>query len=209
MRSAPQDSARKGKEARDAALASGALLMHPYKFPCFQPKKVKGVKKSPVVPGSAVEEEMIEECRKFIRWMLTSECSSIKNSGYVTKCNCRKDIREGDIDDGARAMVNFYTLSQQGRDMKVQNLIRSAMLLKKRPRFKKLGDKRKRTEVERMSGKIFLLFYTYREHRRTRLVHRILCCMSTLVLFYNIPFSRFKVMEKNWLMDKQLCRFMP
>ena len=107
MSSAPQDLAQKGKEARDAALASGALLMHPYKFPCFQPKKVKGVKKSPVVPGSAVEEEMIEECRKFIRWMLTSECLSLKNSGYVTKCDCRKNMREGDLVHGTRVMVNF------------------------------------------------------------------------------------------------------
>ena len=41
MSSAPQELARKGKEARDAALASGALLMHPYKFPCFQPKKLR------------------------------------------------------------------------------------------------------------------------------------------------------------------------
>ena len=40
---------------------------------------------------------MMEECRKFIRWMMQTECSSHKNSGYVPKCDCQKDIREDDI----------------------------------------------------------------------------------------------------------------
>ena len=195
--SSPQESARKGKEARDAALASGDLLPHPYKLPRFQPKKIKGVKRSPVVPGSAVEEEMMEECRKFIRWMLRSECSSRQNSGYVTKCDCRKDIRAQDIDFGARAMVNYYIMSPEGRDMKVQDQILRGKLSKKRQRYKKLGNKRKRKEVTRMTGKIFLLFYTYRRVRRIRLAHRVQCCLSTLLLFYNIPWHRFKKIEKD------------
>ena len=88
MSSAPKESARKGKEARDATLASGELLPHPFKLPRFQSKKLKVINKNPVVPGSTVEEEMMEECRKFIRWMLRSDCASRQNSGYVKKCDC-------------------------------------------------------------------------------------------------------------------------
>ena len=60
MSSAPKESSQKGKEARDAALASGEFLPYPFKLTHFQSNKLKGVKKNQVVPGSAMEEEMME-----------------------------------------------------------------------------------------------------------------------------------------------------
>ena len=170
MSSTPKESARKVKEARDASLASGELLHHPFKLPCFESKKLKGIKKNPVVIGISVEEEMMEECRKFIRWMLRSDCASRQNSGYVTKCNCQKDIGEDDIDHEARAMVNYFNMSQHGRYLKIQDQIFRGKMAKKRQWVKRLGNKRKRKEVKRMSGKIFLLFYTYWKCSRNRLV---------------------------------------
>ena len=42
--SSAQQAALKGKEQRDAALASGDLLLHPYKLTQFQPKKFRAGK---------------------------------------------------------------------------------------------------------------------------------------------------------------------
>lgn len=52
--SSPKELAQKDKEAIGAALASGEMLPHLFKLPHFQLKKLKGVKKNHVVPGSTV-----------------------------------------------------------------------------------------------------------------------------------------------------------
>ena len=119
--SSAQQAALKGKEQRDAALASGDLLLHPYKLTQFQPKKVRGRKTSPVVPGSTVEEQMQQKCKKYVEWMRKNKCTSRQNSGYVTNCNCRESIRDEDVCHAAVSMVNFFTLLQHGRDVRVQD----------------------------------------------------------------------------------------
>ena len=54
-----------------------------------------------------------------------------------------------------------------------------------------------------MTGKLFLLFYTFRRERAgQRLVYLVRSCLSTLLMFYNIPFYRFKGIEKDLLANK-------
>lgn len=65
--------ARIGKEKRDTALKNGQSMLHLYKIKRFQPIIVRGVKKNHVVPGSALEEDMLVKCKKFISFMLTQE----------------------------------------------------------------------------------------------------------------------------------------
>ena len=48
-----------------------------------------------------------------------------------------------------------------------------------------------------MSGKLFTLFYTRRDIRSISQVYEIRCCLHTLLMFYNIPYKRFKNIEKN------------
>ena len=143
-----QLAASTGKERRDSSLACGATKLHPYRLPQFKPKIVRGRKKSPVVLGSPVEAQMLHECEEYIRWMKENPCTNRQNSGYKTQCACREDIREEDISAGALQMVNFFTLSQRGRDVKIQDEVWRGRSQKKNPRFKKLGNARKRKKVE-------------------------------------------------------------
>ena len=62
-----------GKEKRDAAVQSGEQMEQPYKIKRFQPKIVRSANKNLVVPGSALEANMLIECNKFIRWIFTQE----------------------------------------------------------------------------------------------------------------------------------------
>ena len=78
------NAAKVGKEKRDAALQSGQSMLHPYKIKRFQPKIVGGVKKNPVVPGSAVEADMLVEFNKCISFIATQECVSLNNNLYIT-----------------------------------------------------------------------------------------------------------------------------
>ena len=79
--SSAQLAALKGKQRIDAALANGELLAHPFKLPQFRSKKVKGISKSPVVPGNILEEVLRDECAVFIGWTRTKNCTSKKNNG--------------------------------------------------------------------------------------------------------------------------------
>ena len=193
-----------GKERRDAAALSGATKLHPYRLPQFKPKIIRGMKKSPVVLGSPVEAKMLDKCEEYIRWMIDQPCTNRRNSGYVTKCQCRADIKEEDISEGALQMVNFFTLSQRGRDVKIQDEVRRGRSRKKNPRFIELGNRRKRKKVERMKGKLFLLYFSYRENARgQKLLYRIQSCLSTYLMFYNIPYDRFKTIENELLGGKK------
>ena len=148
-----------GKEKRDAALQSGEMMLHPYKIKRFEPKIVGGVKKSPVVPGSAAEADMLMECKKFISFIASKECVSPNNNTCTSKCDCRKPMVEENISTGAEAMVQaniqtgveamvqYYTLSQFGRDVSCKNWVRHNWILKGRQHFKKLGMNRKRQNV--------------------------------------------------------------
>ena len=179
-------------------------MTHPYRLPQFQPKIVRGKKVSPVVLGSPVEEQMLQECEKYIRWMKENNCTNRRNSGYVTKCDCREDIREEDARDGAMQMVNFYSMSQRGRDVKIRDEILKARSEKKNPRFQKLGHRRKRSKVERMRGKIFHLFYSHRcETRARKVAYCVGCCLHTFLMVYNVPYSRFKTIENDVLQGKR------
>ena len=113
--SSAQVAAHKGKERIDAALSNGDLLSHPYKLSQFCSKTVKGVAKSPVVPGNVVEEMLRDECAVFFGWMRTQECTSKENNGYVTKCDCRADIRDGDVLYTAVAMAIFLPCQSAGK----------------------------------------------------------------------------------------------
>ena len=77
-------------------------------------------------------------------------------------------------------MVNFFTLSQRERDVKIQEKIRRGRLQKKNPQFAELGNARKRRTVEQMKGKLFLLYYSHRGRgRRRRLVYPVKSCLHT------------------------------
>ena len=71
------------------------------------------------------------------------------------------------------------------------------MLRKTRPRYLNLGNKRVRREEDRMNGKLFTLFYTRRDIRSISQVYELRCCLHTLLMFYNISYKRFKLIEKN------------
>ena len=131
--SSPQLAASIGKERRDAAAASRAVMTHPFKLPQFQPKIVRGKKLSPVILGSPVEELMLQECKKFIRWIKINNCTNQRNSGYVTKCDCRKNIREEDTRDRAMQMVNYFSMSKRGRDVKIRDRVKKRGWRRKTP----------------------------------------------------------------------------
>ena len=59
------------------------------------------------------EARILEECTVYIRWMMKLECLSPVNAMYNHKvlCGCRDQIVEEDVDIGAAAMVQFFTLS--------------------------------------------------------------------------------------------------
>ena len=135
--------ARIGKEKRDAARQSGESIKHSYKVKRFQPKIVGGIKKNPVVPGSVLEEDMLFECKKFISFMLTQECVSPNKNSYITNCDCRSTILEANITSGAQAMIQFFTLSPYGRDVKCQDWVRRNWIFKVHQHFKKIGRNRK------------------------------------------------------------------
>ena len=195
--SSAQLAALKGKERIYASLANGALLVHPYKHPQFRSKKVKGNIKSPVVPGNIVEELLCEECTIFINWMRLNKCISRQNSGYVTKCNCREDIRDEDVYSASVVMSNFFTMSQRGRDVRIQDQICRGKLIKKYPRYLKLGNKRVRKGEDRMNGKLFTLCYTKRDGKHSGQVFELRCCLHTFIMFYNISYGRFKQIERD------------
>ena len=143
---------------------------------------------------------MLSKCRKFIKWFRKCNCITQDDKEYITKCKCKTSILDDNIPTGAAAMVRFYTLAANAKDATIADWIRSAKLRKKYNRYKKLGDKRKRQQVERMKGQIFSLFYTKRVERRRR-VSRVIqkpvdCCLTSLLSFYNIPYARFKRIEK-------------
>ena len=81
MMSSAQLAALKVKQKIDADLANGELLAHPFKLPQFRSKKVKGISKSPVVPGNILEEVLCDEYTVFIGWTRTKNCTSKKNNG--------------------------------------------------------------------------------------------------------------------------------
>ena len=136
--------------------------------------------------------------------MKENPCTNRQNSGYKTQCACREDIREEDISAGALQMVNFFTLSQRGRDVKIQDEVWRGRSQKKNPRFKKLGNARKRKKVEWMKGKLFLLFFSYRGTRRGRKhVYCVESCLHTYLNFYNVPYGRFKTIENDLLCEKK------
>ena len=134
--------------------------------------------------------------------MRKNKCTSWQNSGYVTNCNCRESIRDEDVRHAAVSMVNFFTLPQHGRDVRVQDQIWTGRLYKCNPRFQKLRNKRKQKEEEQTKGKLFLLFYTRRVQAVGRVdVYWIRCCLNTLLMFYNILYARFKRIKKDLLAD--------
>ena len=112
----------KGKQRISAALANGELLAHPFKLPQFCSEKVKGISTSQVVPGNILEEVLCDECAVFIGWMRTKNCTSKQNNGYVTKCDCRANIRDGDVFNASVAMATF-SMSQRGKDVRLQDHI--------------------------------------------------------------------------------------
>ena len=113
-------------------------------------------------------------------------------------------IKEEDISEGALLMVNFFTLSQRGRDAKIWDEVWRGRSQKKNPRFQELGNARKRRKVEQMKGKLFLLFFSHRGNvRRRKLVYPIKSCLHTYLMFYNIPYGRFQTIENKLLCGKQ------
>ena len=194
-----QEAARIGKEKKDVALHSGDVFLHPFKNDKFKQKVVKGVKTNIVLPNTQPEAEMLSECRKYIEWFRNCDCTSQHHKEYVTECKCRASILDEDIPTGAAAMVQFYTLSANAKDATIADWTRAAKQRKKYSRYKKLGDNRKRQETERMSGQLFILFYTKRVETRRR-VSRVVqkqvdCCLQSVLSFYNIPYARFKRIE--------------
>ena len=202
--SSAQVAAHKGKERIDAALSNGDLRVHPYKLSHFSSKIVKGVAKSPVVPGNVVEEMLRDECAGFFGWMRNQECTSKQNNGYKTKCDCRTDIRDGDVVHAKIAMANFFTMSRRGKDVRIQDHINQGILRKRRPRYLNLGNKRVKKENDQMRGKLFTLFYSRRDIRSVSQVYEIKCCLHTLLMFYNIPYKRFKGIEKNMKEEREI-----
>ena len=186
-----QVAATKGKERRDTH------PQHPFKFPQYKPKIVKSVKKCPVIPGSPAEEKMLQDCSGFILKLREMECLSPMNASFPRKkrCDCRDKIADDDVALGAAAMVGFFTLSKHGKDVIISDWVKRGKDMKKRQRWKKLGNKRKREKVERSAGKPFCLFHTKAAGRRS-IVVPIPCCLNTLLTFYNVPYSRFKAIEK-------------
>ena len=75
------DSARvaetKGKERRDTTNPK-----HPFKFPQYKSKTVKYVNKCPVIPGSPVEDSMLQDCAEYIKKLRELECVSPNNATY-------------------------------------------------------------------------------------------------------------------------------
>ena len=192
-----QVAALKGKERIDDALSNSDLLSHPFKLLQFRSKKVKGVAKSPVVPGNIMEEVLRDECAVFFGWMRTKECTSKQNNGYITKCDCSADIRDGDMFHAAVAMANFFTMSRCGKDVRIQDHINQGLLRKRRPRYLNIGNKRVRKEKDQMRGKLFTLFFSRRDIRSISQVYEIRCCLHTLLMCYNISYKRFKSIKKN------------
>ena len=124
--------ATKGKETRDAA----QVRTHPFTLPQFKSKTVKKVRKNPVVPGSTVEACMLEECTGYILWIMQLECLIPMNAMYKRKvlCGCRDQIAEEDVNIKAEAMVQFFTLSQNGKDMIISEWVRIGRKMKKQHR---------------------------------------------------------------------------
>ena len=127
--SSVQIAAEKGEETRDVS----QVRTHPFKLPQFKSKTVKKVKKNPVVPGSTVEASMLEECAGYIQWMMESECLGPMNVKYQRKllCGCRDHIVEEDVDIGAAAIVQFFTLFQHGRDVMISEWVIRGRNMKK------------------------------------------------------------------------------
>ena len=75
-----QVAATKGKERRDATQPK-----HPFKFPQYKSKTVKSVKKCPVIPGSPVEDSMLQDCAEYIKKLRELECVSPMNATYDRK----------------------------------------------------------------------------------------------------------------------------
>ena len=75
-----QVAATKGKERRDATKPK-----HPFKFPQYKSKTVKYVKKCPVIPGSPVEDSMLQDCAEYITKLRELECVSPMNVTYDRK----------------------------------------------------------------------------------------------------------------------------
>ena len=140
---------------------------------------------------------MLQDCAEFINKLRELECVSPMNATYDRKkrCDCRDKIADEDVALGAAAMVRFFTLSKHGKDMMISNWLKRGKHMKKRQRWKKLGNKRKRAKVERAAGKPFCLFHKKAPGRRS-IITPIPCCLNTLLTFYNVPYARFKEIEK-------------
>ena len=85
-----QVAATKGKERRDATQPK-----HPFKFPQYKSKTVKYVKKCPVIPGSPVEDSMLQDCAEYITKLRELECVSPMNATYDCKKQCEQGTQEG------------------------------------------------------------------------------------------------------------------
>ena len=86
---------------------------------------------------------MLEEYTGYIRWMMELEYLSPMNAMYKRKvlCGFWDQIVEEDVNIGAVAMVQFFTLSQNGRYVMISEWVRIGRNMKKQHRDLKIWTK--------------------------------------------------------------------
>ena len=118
----------KGKERRYAE----QVRNHPFKIPPYKLKTARRVKRNPVLPGNTVRASMLEECAVYIFWIIELQCSIPMNATYhhQVQFSCCKNC-EIYVHIDSTVMVQFFTHSQNGRDVMISECVRNGRRSKK------------------------------------------------------------------------------
>lgn len=92
-------------------------------------------------------------------------------------------------------MIRCFTLSKHVKHVIVSNWVKRGKHRNKRQQCNGLENKRKEEKEERPDRKPFCLFHKKAVGRRSMILP-IPCCLNTLLIFHNVPYTRSKNIEK-------------